>query len=122
MSTTRQARALEALLNSSTVREASRQAEVSERQVYRWLAESEFTAKLKAGERERISGALRHLSSLSGEAVEALASVMREPEQYAANIKRLASVSVLELMLKAREQTEVLERIEALEEAVKHGK
>lgn len=119
---TSQARALEALLSSSTVREASHLAGVSERQVYRWLALPEFRAKLKAGERERIESAMRCLSSLTGEAVSALASVLAEPEQYGANIKRLAAVSIIELMLKAREQLDIDERLEALERTVRDGK
>lgn len=122
MSISRQARALEALLSSSTVKQAAQAAGVSERQVYRWLLEPEFSAKLKQGESERITSALRGLSGLAGEAVQALASVMRAPAQDGANVKRLASANVLELLLKAREQIEIIERIEALEEGVRRGK
>lgn len=122
MSISRQARALEALLSSSTVKQAAQAAGISERQVYRWLLEPEFSAKLKESERERITSALRALSVLTGKAVEALADVLEYPAQNGANNMRLTAVSIIELSLKAREQGEILERIEALEEGVKRGK
>ena len=118
MNSVKKSLAMEALLSGKCVREAASISGITERQVYRWLEESDFSSQLHKLERERVSVSLRSLSALAEVAVKALGEVLEEPTQRSANIKRLAAVNVLELMLKAREQIEIEERIEALEKLV----
>ena len=119
MNSVKKSLALEALLSGKCVREAASISGITERQVYRWLEEQGFSSQLHKLERERVAGSLRSLSSLAEMAVSALEDVLTQPTQQSANIKRLAAVNVLELMLKAREQLDIEERIEALEKLVR---
>ena len=112
-------KALEALLRASTLREAAELSGVSLRTIHRLLNDVSFSEQLKAAQRERLSCITRSLESLASEALEALASVLREPDKAGANTKRLAAVSVIDLMLKVGAHYEIEERLSALEQAIK---
>lgn len=96
MASTKRARALELLLSGESVPDAARRACCSERQIYRWLKEPEFTEPLR--EMDRATG-LR-LAALESQALDCLVDVMSKPEQAGASIKRLAAKDILDIRLK----------------------
>jgi transposase len=69
----RQQRAIAALLTSKSMSEAATSAGVGERTLYRWLAEDEaFRAGLARAESELLDTATRRLLALQGQAIETL--------------------------------------------------
>ena len=112
---------LSLLLSGETVSSAAGLAGVGERSVYRWLAEPGFRETLKSSQAQVLASVERSLVALSEQAVAALASTCSKlHKSQAANIKRLAAVSVLELVLNFRETLSFEERLNALEMAVKN--
>lgn len=108
---------IQALLEGLSVPEAAAVADVSPRQVYRWLSDSPgFSERLADEQEQALYRAGVRLAGLIDAALSALADVLDRPEVRGANIKRLAAVSVIELLLKWREQTELAARLAALEE------
>lgn len=92
----KRAQALELLLSGESVPGVASKAHCSERQIYRWLKEPDFTAPLR--EMDRATG-LR-LAALEGQALDCLVDVMSKPEQAGAGIKRMAAKDILEIRLK----------------------
>lgn len=109
-------KALEALLQGMTVPEVATVAEVSTRQVYRWLEDSDFSNALIDEQEAVLQRAGVRLAGLVDAALSGLADVLDRPDQRGANVKRLAARDVLELCLKWREQTEFAARLNALED------
>lgn len=118
----RKSRALALLLTGETVLSASRKAGVGERSIYRWLSEPAFRGELNTRQALIIEAAGASLVALAGEAVEALSIVLKHPGERGSNVKRLAALSILELILKFREELTFEERLRTLEEAIRHEK
>jgi len=118
----RQVKALGALLEGRTVEEAGCLAGVSKRQVYRYLRDKNFTSQLQQEQDALISAVGAKLVSLGQKALICLEAVMEHPGMGAANVKRLAAVSVLDLLLKYRSQVELEARVSILEEEVNKRK
>lgn len=116
--TTRKGRALQALIQGKTVEVASQESGVSERTVYRWLQSPDFKAELKRLELQVVESVGRRLVSMSNQALDSLVDVMDCPQARGQNIRRLAAVSVLELLLKWRDKVDWESRLQAVEERV----
>lgn len=116
----RKARVLSFLLSGETVSSTASLAQVGERTIYRWLAEPEFRGELRSRQAEIIERVELALVSLAEQAVRALREVLAEPGEYGHNVKRLAAVNVLELVLHYRETLSFEHRLNALENAVRN--
>lgn len=112
----KQLKTLEALLQGMTVPEAATLADVSTRQVYRWLEGGEFSNRLADEQDTVLHLAGVRLVGLTSDALSALADVMDRPEQRGANVKRLAARDVLEMCLRFVEAGDFATRLGALEE------
>lgn len=115
---THQVRALAALLEGQPVHLAAQLAGVSSRQVYRYLRDDRFTGRLNEEQDALVLAVGVKLLSLAEKALAALEEVMDFPERRGANVKRLAGVSVLDLLLKYRDQVSLEARVSALEDIV----
>jgi len=114
---TKQQRAIEALLTEPTTRAAAVAAEVSEATIWRWLAEPEFSVAYRAARGRLLESTLTALQAASADAVVCLREILNDKTaQVSARVS--AAKSVLELGLKARETLETQERLAYLEKAL----
>jgi hypothetical protein len=105
-------------MSSPTIAEAAEVANVSERSLYRWLAEDiEYRAELSRAEGGAISDASRRLASLMSLAVETLEVVMSGSEA-SPSAKSRASQLVLEYGSRLHELGVIETRLRRLEERV----
>jgi hypothetical protein len=113
----RQIEAINYLLSGETITDTAQLVGVGRRTLHRWLDDPAFKAELTAKEAEILENVTRKLLRLAGHAVDALGNVMANPKQPGANWRRLAAVSILELVLRLRELTVIEERLARLEAA-----
>jgi hypothetical protein len=111
---TNQAKALAALIEASSVREASGKSGISEATLYRYLSEQEFYASFRLARRQIVETSIGRLQSATGEAVETLLRNLH-CEQPAVEV-RTAQI-ILETAQKGLEAIEILERLDILEKA-----
>lgn len=112
-------KALLSLLQAGSIREASKQAGISEAQIYRYLKEKEFIAAYRQARRESLEVAIRKLEGLTGEAIDTLRKIMNNTGNTASQRARAAK-TILEFAFKIQDQ-DLLQRFEALEESLKNG-
>lgn len=117
----KRAQLVEHLLSGETVVSAARLAGVAERTARRWVSEPDFRAQVRQAEGQALDTVSRRLVSMSGQALDALESVLNVPEGRNQNVRRLAAVAVLELLLKWREVVDFEERLAQLERTVNHA-
>lgn len=111
-----QRRAINALLTERNTRDAAKVANVAERTLWRWLADSTFREELTRQEGAVIDQATRSLLSMQGAALEVFDQVLTSTTATDANRLRAAE-GVLDYLLKLRELNTLEERIRKLEEA-----
>jgi hypothetical protein len=106
---------LKALAIGATVESAARKAEVSERTVYRRLADSKFRWRLTSLRNEMVE---RTAGMLTGGGLSAVKTLVDLQQDAAVNahVRRRAARDVLELGIKLRETADLEQRIAALEE------
>ena len=119
--TRNQVKAIKALLEYPTIEKAAAAIGVNPRTIGRWLDDRSFRAELARAEGDALDKVTRKLLYLGDFAVNALGSVLQEPNQRGASNKRLAAQTILTQLLKLREMRNVEERIADLEAAV-YGK
>jgi hypothetical protein len=117
-----QARAIIGLLKAGTIKQAAKYADISSSTLYRFLKDADFQDELRQAEGIVLDRAARKLIKLSCEAVEALADIMRNPEQKAAAQKRYAASEILSNVLKLWDVRNIERRLIILEnEVLKNG-
>ncbi len=109
-----QRRAIAALLSERDVRAAAKAAGVSERSLWRWLKDRDFTNELNAAQGEAIDATIRRLAELSGQAVDTLRSAMTSKSTPIGSKIRAADI-VLGRLLAMKELGDLEQRIAALE-------
>ncbi len=105
-----------ALACGATVEAAARQAEVSDRTVYRRLADPAFQKRVKDARADLARRSAGLLSAASGEAVRTLLALMKDSAPPAVRLG--AAKAVLELGMKIRELAELEAEVRELEEKV----
>ena len=110
-----QHRAVIALLEYPTVKEAAEAAGVHKATVYRWLQEPQFQTIYREARREAVSRATARLQQISGEAVEALREIVGDSTQQGASRVGAARV-ILEYAAKMTELEDFGARLARLEE------
>jgi hypothetical protein len=111
--TTKQKKALSAMLTERTTEQAAAKAGISERQLYRWLELPGFQAELKALESQLIDAATRRLLVGIDDALDTLHHLMTFAESEA--VKRQAASDWLAKLLQVKELADLEKRIAALE-------
>ncbi len=105
-----------ALACGATVEAAARQCDLSERTVYKRLAEPEFQKRVKLVRADMVRRSAGLLSAASREAVWTLLVLMKDTAPPATRLG--AAKSVLEIGLKIRELAELEAEVRELEEKV----
>lgn len=109
----REAAAL-AMISSGTIAEAANAAGISQATLYRWRQEPEFQAIVNRVKSEALSNASNRLAALSTDAVSTLKDIaddkLTPPAQRVS-----AARTILETAFKAREQDEIIARLDNLE-------
>jgi hypothetical protein len=103
-----------ALACGATVEAAARQAGLSERTVYRRLAQPEFRQRIQALRADMVQRASGALTAAATEAVRTLLALQKD--SVAAAVRLGAARAVLEIGIKMREVADLEGRIAALEE------
>jgi len=110
----KQVRAVIVLMESKDVRSAAIQAGISERTLFRWLADDGFRSAMKEAEQEAIAQVVRRLSSLCALALDTLKATMQS-KGASASVKVRAADVVLSKVLTFKELKDFDERLTALE-------
>jgi hypothetical protein len=111
--TPKQTKAITALLTCRTVTEAATVANISTRQLYRWLELPAFVAALKAAESQVIDEATRRLLAGMGDALDTLHDLMTTGTSE--SVRRAAADNWLAQVLRVRELADIEKRLVALE-------
>ena len=112
----RQVRAIAALVETVTVEEASKVSRISRSRIFAWMREPTFREQLDAARMELFRSGLDRLKSITAEAVETLARVMRGKDPQAA---RLAAVSIVSFGFRGIEIGDLEKRMSEIEAALK---
>jgi hypothetical protein len=113
--TSKQEKALIALLDCGETKEAARIAGVGETTLWRWLQLPEFQARYRAARRQVVETAIAQLQSDCTIAVRVLREVA-EDNQAPASSRVAAARTIIEQSVSAIELMDLQERIERLEE------
>jgi len=109
----KQQRAALALLSQPTIAAAANTAQIAERTLYRWLADSEFRSYLSALEGQHIDATVRRLLSLQDAALSAIADLVGA--NVPASVRLRAATAVLDSLLRYRDLRNLESRLSALE-------
>lgn len=107
---------MNSLLAGESVSSAGKAVGITERTAYRWMSEDDFQTVYREAEKRLLENAFRKLESKAAGAVDALCEVLENPALRGANVKRLAAVSLLELLFKVKDNLDFEARLSALED------
>jgi len=108
--------AIQALMSSKTITEASSLAGVGRGTLYRWLKDDLFQQELSKQKNELIEQSSRKLSGALEQAVNVLIELLHAKNQ---NIRRLAACNLIDYAFKSADITDIEKRIKALEATIK---
>jgi len=109
----KQTRAVAALLSTQTIAQAAEQCKVSERTLYRWLAECAFQQALKAAHLAVLDNVVRRLLAGSAQALDTLFELLQAESE---SVRLRAAVALLEQLAKLKTLEELEQRVSALEQ------
>ncbi|HSK72096.1 MAG TPA: hypothetical protein VK892_10405 [Pyrinomonadaceae bacterium] len=107
-------KALSALLEAASIIEAAQKCGLSEKTLRRYLDDKEFLSEYRNARRQVVENSISQLQKASGEAVETLKKNLHCENPSAEN---QAARLIIENSIKAVEVTDILERLEVLENA-----
>lgn len=113
---TKQQKAIAALLSERTIGAAAKSAGVGERTLYTWLREDNFRAALRGAEKNLLDTVTRRLSAGLTLALDTLETLMQKARHE--STRHAAAVSWLTLALKFKDLVNIDERLTALEAAI----
>ncbi len=105
------------LASGGTVTESAVAAGVDPRTIYKWKADdAKFRARIASLRAEMVERSLGRLSDAMGGAADVLVTLLDSADE---DVRHRAAVQVLTLTLKVREQTDLAERLAAVEEQLR---
>ncbi len=105
-----------ALIETSTIRQAATRAGIGEATIYRFLQDKEFLSEYRNARRQTVETAIAQMQNAASEAVETLKELQHcENPAVAARCAQI----IFENSVKGLETTDILERLEILEDAHK---
>jgi DNA-binding MurR/RpiR family transcriptional regulator len=113
--------ALSALLSSPTVREAAQKAKIGEATLWRYLREPGFREQYRDARRSLIEALQARLQARADGAAQALSDIA-EDDTKPASARVAAARAIIESAIKLHEQTELEERLKAIEAALEAQK
>lgn len=114
----KQERAISALLQAPSLKEAAKEAGISEATLHRWLKDEAFQMAYRAAKKEVVDHAICRLQQSSGKAVKALVEIMGSAISPA-SARVSAARTILETSIKAVEMENLERRIADIERIVK---
>ena len=114
--TAQQTKAIEVLLTSRSIQQASETCGLAYKTLRRWMGDPTFKAALIKRESETLDAATRRLAGLGNDAIDTMAKIMTSGENETNKLR--AAQSILDNLLRLRELRDVEERLSALEEKV----
>ena len=117
---TKQQKAIAALLSERTFGAAAKRAGIGERTLYNWLNEPAFRAALRSAESAMLETVTRRLSVGQSLALDALETLITKAKHE--STRRQAAVDWLNLSLKFIDTLNIDERLTALEAAINGNK
>ncbi len=117
---TKQQKAIAALLSERTLSAAAKRAGIGERTLYNWLTEPVFRAALRSAESAMLETVTRRLSVGQSLALDALETLITKAKHE--STRRQAAVDWLNLSLKFIDTLNIDERLTALEAAINGNK
>jgi len=113
--TPKQNKAIAALLTERTATAAAQAVNISERQLYRWLADPVFCAHLKQAEGRLLEATTRRLLASVGAALDTLDEL--NTGAASESVRARAANDILNQLLRVRELADIEKRLAALEAA-----
>ncbi len=113
--TTNQRRALNALLDSTSVRAAAKKANLGETTLWRYLSDATFKTALSKRQDAIVSSVTAALTGMAGESVKTLRGILRSRTASDA-VKCRAALGWLSQMRQSVELADLSERVRALEQ------
>ena len=113
--TTKQEKAISALLSEPTIKQAAEKIGIGERTLHTWLAEPAFVDAYRAARRDAVGQAVARLQQTATHVVTVLLTLMADKTTPAA-VRLNAASKVLDLSFKAVELEDIQARLEALEQ------
>jgi phage terminase small subunit len=110
--TSKQEKALIALLSTNTTAAAAEQAGVSSKTIERWLRDEDFVREYRVVRSQVMETAVARIQHAATEAVEALRRNLVPPASPSVQIR--AAVSILEFSLKGVEFYDLVQRVDEL--------
>jgi transposase-like protein len=110
----KQSQAIEALLTSDSIREASSKVGVSETSLHKWLKNEQFQAEYKATKKAIVEQAVSSLTSISSLAVNQVHDLLLNSRSD--HVRLSACKLVLDFCLQKVELEELTTKLEAIEE------
>ena len=105
------------LLQRATIREAAEAVNLGEATAHRWLRDPTFQRSYKAARQQIVDFCISRVQKASSEAVDVLREILRDNTAPASS-RVSASKIILKLSLKGLEITDILERLDNLEQAM----
>ncbi len=118
--TPEQETAIVALLNQPTVQKAAEQVGVSDRTVYRWMDEAEFSDAYRRARRQAFSQAIAMSQKYAPLALQALAKIVHD-EGKPCSARVSAASAILKFSRESLELDDLAARLAALEQRMADG-
>jgi hypothetical protein len=115
--TAKQERALVALLNCGTIKEASEEGRVNETTLWRWLQLEEFQVRYRAARRQVVEHAIAQMQQDCSAAAKTLRTVADDASAPASS-RVAAARAIIENAIKGVELGDLEDRIKRLEETL----
>jgi len=113
--TTKQRRAIAAILSSRTYDEAMTTARISRQTFYNWMKQPHFKAELDRQLNELTDGAFNQLKNAAGDAVDTLRTLLNSESE---NVRLRASQAIVDYVIKARELGDISARLDEIEKTI----
>ena len=110
-----QARALPILLSASSIAAGCRKAGISRDRYYDWMREPEFRTAYEEASNDLVKDSLSNLKLLATDAVSVLQRLLRARSE---SIRYRTATSIIDSLLKLRDQEEIEQRLSELERTV----
>ena len=113
--TSKQEKAIAALLSEATITTAATKIGVTEGTLHKWLKDPAFVEAYRAARRDAVAQAVARLQQVSSAAVAVLVQVMADRGTMA-SVRVAAASKILDYAIKAVELEDIAARLDALEQ------
>jgi phage terminase small subunit len=115
MLNTKQAKFIPEFIKTGSVNKACNKAKIDRQTYYNWMKEEEFASELKKQQDALYNGALAELESLFNTALNAFKDLINSEDE---SIKFRTAKEIIDNITKQKDNRAIIERLEALEQAL----